>query len=480
MSTNLKWRIGLICVMGLSVIGFGKRLFAEEVPFDAPAEPPPRPNIIFVLADDLGFETVGSYGAVEYENANHRVFGPAKTPNIDALAAQGLRFTHAFCEPVCSPSRSEFLTGKYNFHTGFVDIQGRNGAPENLDYKANPTLAESLKAAGYVTAITGKWHLGKWPLTREVQQTTQGIPATPLVDTTFPHVTACGFDRQFVFSGSRLENYGPPEPEEYVPARFHTWALRFLESRKGKPEPFFLYYASPIPHVPLRPTPLNPTETQDGNINFPPAVSYLDQQVGDLERELKELGMADNTILVFSGDNGTCNITTKMKDGSEVVGGKGTMKDTGAWVPLVVYWPAKIKVARTWDGLVQFPDLMPTFLDLAGAKAPAGIDGISFAPQLLGKAATTLRQWVHVCYRTAVDETVTTQYFVRDSKWKLNYKGDLFDITASPLIERLVPPADDTAESKAARERLAELLRQLHPDAQQPVVKKAAPAAALD
>ena len=439
------------------------------------AEVPPRPNIIFVLADDLGFETLGCYGGVSYEgSAKHQAFGPVQTPNLDTLAKTGMRFGHCFCEPVCSPSRAEFITGQYNFHSGFVSIAGRYGSPHTLDERAHPTVAASLKAAGYVTAITGKWHLGKWDgLDKAVQEKTQGIPATPDVDTDFPHIRACGFDRQFVFSGSRLEEYGPPTPAGYVPARFHNWALRFLDSRKGKSEPFFLYYPSPIPHVPLMPTPLNPDQKEQGNINFPSAVRYLDWQVGDLIRKLEEIGARENTLLIFSGDNGTCNISTKMRDGSTVVGGKATMLDTGSWVPMIASWPAKMTAGSVYDGLVQFPDLMPTFLELAGAKLPAGLDGISFAAQLQGKPGTP-REWVHVLHASEVEKKagkkkksdkpdVKISYFVRDATWKLRENGELYDMSRSPYTEALVKPENDTFESKAARERLQAVLRKLHP-----------------
>lgn len=466
MSRSFSQRIVLFHVLGVAALVWPNWLPAAEA-----GAKPVRPNIVFVLADDLGFETLGAYGGVSYEgNANHRPFGPVQTPNIDTLAKNGMRFGHCFCEPVCSPSRAEFLTGKYNFRSGFVSIAGRFGAPSNLDEKAHPTLAANLKAAGYVTAITGKWHLGKWSMDREVQEKTQGIPPTPDDDTDCPHVKACGFDRQFVFSGSRLEEYGPPTPAGYVPARFHNWALRFLDNRKGKSEPFFLYYASPIPHVPLRPTPLNPDEKEDGNINFPSAVRYLDWQVGDLARKLEEIGARENTLLIFSGDNGTCNVATKMRDGAVVAGGKATMLDTGSWVPLIVSWPAKIPAGSIYDGLVQFPDLMPTFLDLAGAKLPAGLDGISFAAQLQGNPGAP-REWVHVLHASEVEKkaekktgkpNVKIFYFVRDAKWKLRENGELYDVSRSPYAEKLVKLEDDTSESKAARERLGAVLRKLH------------------
>jgi len=143
-----------------------------------------------------------------------------------------------------------------------------------------------------------------------------------------------------------------------------------------------------------------------------------------------------------------------MRDGREVQGSKGTMKDTGSWVPLLASWPGVIAAGSVYRGLVDFTDLMPTCLELAGARVPPGLDGVSFAPQLQGQPGRP-RAWVHALY---VD-----QYFVRDDRWKLRENGNLYDISNSPYDEKLVAPGQDTADAKAARERLGAVLRKLHP-----------------
>jgi arylsulfatase A len=436
------------------------------------ADSPARPNIIVLLADDLGFEQIGAYGAFSYQNTRQQI-GPTRTPQLDALAQSGLRFRYCFSAPVCSPARGELLTGKYNFRLGLYTICGRYGSVDSIDPLAHPTLAATLGSEGYVTAVTGKWHLGKWKLDPAVQKATQGIPPTPEVDTDCPHVRACGFQRQFVFSGSRLEDYGKPTEAEYVPARFSQWAMRFLDSRKGKSEPFFLYYASPIPHVPLMPTPLNPDGKQ-GNESYPFLIEYLDKQVGELVTKLDELGMRENTLILFAGDNGSCNVSTRMRDGNVVQFGKGTMRDTGAWVPLIANWPVAIRPGRVYDGLVDFSDLMPTFLELAGAQQPQGLDGISFAAQLRGEPGRP-REWVHVLYVDKDDaddggqvksakgkSTVKLVYYVRDAKFKLRENGDLYDVSQSPYAETLIPPENDSEASKAARSRLRGIMLRLH------------------
>jgi arylsulfatase A-like enzyme len=406
-----------------------------------------RPNIVFILADDLGFEALGCYGGVNYKG-----LGPVKTPHLDALAKSGMLFKYCFACPVCSPARSEVLTGKYNFRTGFHDIAGRNNATQSLDAKAHPTVAMQLKAAGYVTAVVGKWHLGP-PVSM------QEIPKSATVDTDYPHPRECGFDHQCILGGAHLERYGKPQAGEYTPELMQEWALRFLASRKGQAAPFFLYYASPIPHDPLLPTPLNPdmapAKGRAGNQkNFPCLVQYLDQQVGEMVRKLDELGLRKNTLVMFSGDNGTCGVVTEMRDGREVRGGKGSLLDTGSRVPLLANWPGVIRAGASYEGLVDFSDITPTCLEVAGAQALEKIDGVSFAPQLRGEPGRP-REWVHTLFMNWC--------FVRDAKWKLRETGNLYDISNAPYEEKLIAPESDTPASRAARARLGAVMRRLHP-----------------
>lgn len=438
-------------VLGLFAFGFTVP-FASLRSADAPAK---RPNIVFILADDLGFEALGCYGAASY-----KVLGSVRTPNLDAMAANGMRFTSCFATPVCSPARAEILTGKYNFRTGFIDIAGRNGATERLDPQAHPTVAAQLKAVGYVTAVAGKWHVGPPVSMKE-------IPLTTEKDTDYPHPRECGFDRQCIFGGEHLVLYGKPTPEDYTPARLQEWVLRFLESRKGHAEPFFLYYPSPIPHVPTLPTPLNPDgprgETSAGDSgqkrgspeNVPYLIEYLDRQVGEVLKKLDELGLRENTLVIFSGDNGTHPlVTTVMRDGREIRGGKGSLLDTGSHVPLLASWPRVIKGGVVNESLVDFTDLLPSCLELAGAEVAGSIDGISFAPQLESKPGQP-RKWVHTLQ--------LSKYFVREAKWKLRENGELFDVSNAPYAETLVLPTTDTVESRAARLRLQTVLNELHP-----------------
>ncbi|MCX7008114.1 MAG: sulfatase-like hydrolase/transferase [Kiritimatiellaeota bacterium] len=402
-----------------------------------------RPNIIFILADDLGFEALGCYGGVTYKG-----LGPVKTPHLDAMAKGGMLFKQCFACPVCSPARSEVLTGKYNFRVGFRRILSLPGVAERLDHQAHPTVALRLKEAGYVTAVVGKWHLGP-PFTKGKQ--IEEIPKSADADTDYPHPRDCGFDRQCIFSGGHLSTYGEPKPGKYTPELLQKWTLNFIESRKGKPEPFFVYYASPIPHGPLYPTPLNPDGApgKGDNKNFPYLIEYLDKQVGELLEKLTALGLRENTLVMFAGDNGTYDMTTIMRDGREVRGGKGSPADTGAWVPLLANWPGVVAAGSVYEGLVDFTDILPTCVELAGATPHAGVDGVSFAPQLRGQPGKP-REWIFVLGGD--------RWYARDAKWKLNNTRQLLDVSNSPYAETLVKPEDDTPESKAARARLQAVL----------------------
>ena len=436
--------------LGLAALGFPQFGKAEPQASQMTSETgkPRRPNIIFILADDLGFEALGCYGGVNYKD-----LGSVRTPNLDAMAKGGMRFKQCFSCPVCSPARSELLTGKYNFRTGFRRIMGQPGVAERLDHTAHPTLALRLKEAGYATAVVGKWHVGP-PFTKGNE--TEEIPKTAEADTEYPHPRDCGFDRQCLFSGGHLSTYGEPKPGKYTPELLQKWALNFIEGRKGKPEPFFLYYAAPIPHGPLYPTPLNPDGKagKSDNKNFPYLVEYLDKQVGELLEKLTALGMRENTLVMFAGDNGTYDVTTQMRDGREVHGGKGSPADTGAWVPLLANWPGVVPDGSVYEGLVDFTDLLPTCLELAGSSPHAGVDGVSFAPQLQGQRGKP-REWVFVLGGD--------RWYGRETKWKLNNIGQLLDVSDSPYAETLVKPQDDTPESKAARARLQAVLDKLNP-----------------
>ena len=444
-------KIGTLAAIASAALGLGTA--------SAESTNPSRPNIVVILADDLGAEALGCYGGVEFLGEKGKVLGSVKTPNLDAMAANGIRLAKAYATPVCSPSRAQLLTGKYNDRVGFHDILGRNGAARELDSKSHPTIANLLQSAGYMTGAVGKWHIGPLANLKNVQ-------TNPYADTNCPHVCACGFERQYMVPGAHLREYGEPVEGKYTPDFMDAWAFRFMNEAKTAGKPFFLYYASPLPHFPYWPTPLNPDgprgepgskkEEMYGDMaNFPFLVEYLDKEVGKILAKLEELGLRENTLVLFAGDNGTPPwVVTQMKNGSNIPFGKGTMKETGSWVPLIASWPAVIQSGSVYDGVVDFSDILPTCLSVAGVQLPNDINGMSFAPVLEGNGKSP-REWVHSLYNK--------EYFVRNAGWKLRENGELYDMSDAPYSEKMVKPEDDTPESKAAREALAAVAAKLHP-----------------
>jgi arylsulfatase A len=401
-------------------------LLLALIPTVRAASPPPRPNIILVLADDLGIGNVGCYGSDHY-----------KTPHIDQLAAMGTRFTRAFTASLCGPSRAMIQTGRYAFRNGSSNQDACMTMP-----KAELQLARTFKAADYRTSAIGKW--GQ-------------LPGEP---------DEAGFDDYLRFNGSGV--YWAPEagkPEryrvngqdlvlaenEYMPDVMHERAMAFI--RANQATPFFLYYSLSHVHGDILPTPDSAPESKD---LFGDNILYMDKLVGKLVSELEALKIRDNTLILFMGDNGTGKGQTPRSTigGRALSGMKGSMLECGGLVPFIANWPARTTTGRVSDQLIDSTDLLPTFAELIGAKLPETIffDGHSFAPQLLGEAGTP-REWIF--------NQLAAMWYVRDARWKLNEKGELHDMSDAPFTETLV--AAETPESAAARRKLAAVLDRLDP-----------------
>jgi arylsulfatase A len=390
-----------------------------------------RPNIIFVLADDLGLDGVSCYGA----DAHH-------TPNIDALAASGIRFSTCYAAPLCGPSRCLLMTGRYAFHTGGLTNQSwRAGGPGAKSADEFP-MARMLKQAGYATCQSGKWRqLGE-------------APSDWGFDEYLTDNTAGGWYWQTRYNkNGQVLNL--PEGT-YGPDVVHEFAIDFI--RRHKDKPFFLYYAMHLVHKPTLRTPDTSPGTSGAEHLYDDNIKYMDKQVGMLVDELQKLGLRENTLLLFAGDNGTAAGYPSPVHGRMINGWKGSMLEGGARVPFIVSWPAVTPKGKVLDDIVSFADPWATFAEIAGAKAPEGFkpDGQSFLPQLRGEPGTP-RAWAYV--------QLGAHWYVREPGFKLNEKGDLFDMSDAPFVEKPVAPASDTDASNAARERLAAALAQLDPGA---------------
>ena len=326
-----------------------------------------KPNIILVMADDVGWECFGCYGAEDYE-----------TPTLDRLAAEGLRFTHCYSTPICTPSRVKLMTGQYNFrnytHFGYLNPKDR-------------TFGHMLKDAGYKTAIAGKWQLNG---------TYNKLPGHD--DPTRP--LKAGFDESMLWqvttgkgigSGGGERFWSPPlehngkfitieeNKNQYGPDLMCDFLCDFME--RNKEEPFFLYYPMVLVHDPFVPTPdtigdrprthesnKQPKEGEKQKENFVAMVAYADKLVGRLEAKVKELGLAENTIIMFTADNGTHTRLTSRWQGQDITGGKGGMTDMGTHVPFIVSWPGTAPEGAVYDDLIEFTDFYATFAEAAGVK----------------------------------------------------------------------------------------------------------------
>jgi arylsulfatase A len=407
-----------------------------------------RPNIILIMADDLGQEVLGCYGAAGY-----------KTPVLDGLAAGGLRFTQCHAQPVCTPTRVELMTGLYNNRNylgfGYLD-------PDQV------TFAQLLRMAEYATCISGKWQLNGWQSKRPGwddlnRPAHMGFDAFCLWQVSkYKQAGERYADPLVVKNGEEL----PILKGQYGPDVFCDFILDFMEDHRE--QPFLVYYPMVLVHNPFTPTPDSP-EWADPDMRypmkrhagdssfFPDMVAYMDQIVGRILRKVDELGLRRETVIIFTGDNGTTtNIYTKMKDGSIIQGGKGSMTDRGTHVPLIVSWPGTTPAGKTLDDLVDFSDILPTLCDLAGAGIPDSLapDGRSFFPQLKGEKGRP-RKAIFFHYWGNLGRTLEgAREMARNQRYVLFDNGDFFDLEKDMEQASPLHPGNLTRKERKIHKRL--------------------------
>ncbi len=443
-----------------------------------------QPNIVFIMADDLGYGELGCYGQKKI-----------KTPNIDRLAERGMKFTDFYSgAPVCAPARCMLLTG---MHPGHAQIRGNSemgargdvwdyikaSADPNLEgqyplRKGTRTIGTLLQQAGYKTAAIGKWGLGG-PLT-------DGRPTEQGFDLFFGYNCQRQAHNYYpghlwrndekVELGNRVfsphqklpkdadpydpKSYEPYQGKVYAPDLMIKEALSFIEQNKD--HPFFLYYPTTIPHVALQAPEawiekyhkiFGDEEPYTGDHGYLPCrypratyaamISYLDDQVGQIVNKLKELGLYENTVIFFTSDNGPTyvgGVDTKFFDSagpfrSEYGWGKGFTHEGGIREPMIVTWEGHIKPGSTSGFTGAFWDVMPTLCQLAGVPAPDSTDGISFVPTLLGQGKQETHKylyWEFPSYTGQQAVRMGNWKAIRDSIFKGNRNIKLYDLITDP------------------------------------------------
>lgn len=394
------------------------------------AAAPRTPNIILILADDLGYETIGANGGTSY-----------RTPVLDKLAASGARFTQCYVQPLCTPTRVQLMTGLYNVRN-YLNFG-------NMDRKA-VTFGNQLQQAGYATCIAGKWQLGQ-----DLDQPKKyGFEESCLWQHTRrpPRYANPGLEINGVAKDYSNGEYGPDLVNDYV--------LDFIGRKKGAP--FFVYYPMMLTHAPYQPTPDSPDwdrtlQGESGKQNekhFGEMVEYMDKLIGTVVARLDALGLRENTLLIFVGDNGTGRGTRSQMGARTVIGGKGTTTDAGMHVPLIANWPAGMARGTVCDNLVDSTDFLPTVVEAAGARLPVGvkIDGRSFLPQTRGEKGRP-REWVYSWYSPRQREELTVREFAFNARYKLYRTGEFYDL-ASDLEEKNALKVAALSGERAAAARM--------------------------
>lgn len=396
-----------------------------------------RPNFIVILVDDLGYQDVGCFGSPLIS-----------TPNIDRLATEGVKFTSFYAQPVCTPSRAALLTGCYPMRVGLPQVLGALAKTGISDSEI--TIAQLLKARGYATACIGKWHLGQHPQflpTRHGFDFFYGLPYSNDMDKPpSPPIP--------LMRGEKIIEQ--PADQNTLTQRYTREAVKFIESNKDRP--FFLYLPQSMVHVPLHVSDGFRGKSKRGL--YGDAVEEVDWSTGQILETLKRLGLDDNTLMVFTSDNGPW--LTKGDNGGCALPlreGKGTTYEGGIRVPCLMRWPGKIPAGLVSDEMVSEMDLLPTIARLAGAAEPKDriIDGKDILPLMTGKNGAVSPHDVLFFYRAQKLQAL------RCGKWKLVLPQDgkpaeLYDLRSDiaesrdlstqypKLVERLSARAQECRE----------------------------------
>ena len=374
-----------------------------------------KPNIVLIMADDLGAETLGCYGNTAFAS-----------PSLDRMAREGARFENAFSTPVCTPTRAMILTGLHPNRTGFLerldsplDTERTNRLPVHLR-----TFAEAFQSAGYATAIAGKWHLGDFQI----------YPDQP---------ASHGFDEYCMWvqywDGERRSRYYSPHiwengtytvhgEETFGPDYFSDFLIEFIERNRNRP--FLAYYPMNLVHSPLVSPPGLKALAES---NYPPdlgseerkfghMITYMDAIVGKFVDKIQELELEEDTLIIFTGDNGTSANLESRLGSLRVRGGKRTMNEAGTRVPFIAKWPGTIPPGAR-NGFFSLIDLVPTLCAIAQVPLESEVDGMDLSSSLLGTPGPD-RNYFYMAFEGDL-------YFVRDKRFRLHEDGRMYDVPVS-------------------------------------------------
>ena len=394
-----------------------------------------RTNVILIMADDIGYEVFGCYGSKQY-----------RTPRIDQLAETGMRFNHCYSQPLCAPSRVKIMTGKSNV---------RNYVYWGILDPREKTIGHMMKDAGYATCVAGKWQHDNRSRTLPPELKGAGTPPEK-----------AGFDEHCLWewqAESKLSRHWKPhlringeakafhDENAFGPTLVNDYICDFIG--RNKENPFFVYYPMMLTHDPFVTTPDSTDRTSTAKQqNYEDMVAYMDKLVGRIADKLDEAGVRDNTLILFTSDNGSPGgIKGPIKSelhGRIIDGGKSLTTDAGTRVALVANMPGTVPAGKVTDDLVDFSDMMPTISGMTGARLPAGevLDGVTFAPQLRGEKGTP-RDWIYSYNEARPGPEPNPTVFARDQRWKLYGDGRFYDISGDVLEQHPVP-GDSPARRK--------------------------------
>ena len=415
-----------------------------------------KPNIVYILADDLGFAELSVNGSDHF-----------KTPNIDALANAGVRFTRFYTAPLCGPSRALILTGRYAFRTGAVSQDACRNLVRTGEM-AEQMIPIVMRKAGYATALIGKWGQlspsgspADWGFGHDFHFKASGMYwNSKAVKTMTEDGKVRGDPDSYVIDGTVV----PVKDGEYIPDLMHKDATAWLEAHKDGP--FFLYYSMSHVHGEILPTPDSVPAPAGESApmrlarHYADNINYMDKLVGKLMAELDRLKLRDNTLIVFMGDNGTAKAHAPVATigGRRLDGEKGSMKEGGGLVPFFATWPGVTPAGKVNPEVADASDLLPTLAEVAGAALPTGrvIDGRSLVSQFKGDTKSP-RTWAYC--------QLSNNYYVREAGWKLDQSGTLYDMKDAPFKEVAVAADTKDEAAVAARQRLSTALAGLNPAA---------------